>query len=652
MFIFCKTIYSISPLFLIKNYLKNYFKIFISKYTNMNIPENHKRILNKIKELSNNRIKEVSNDNGKMIFISDVKGCQKKDAISYLIQSQYLCSDIFFNDLYKFMSNENNKIAFLGNYFDKGDDFENSINNIIKLKENFNDRIYIILGNRDINKLRILYEVNLFMKKISDEDKIKLNDTTKMFGNHFINKISNFYNNIYYEDLSKKIIKIILQYSMDSLYTDEYVNYYYDIHMRSIDFNKQVKDSETLNRVTNFYKLFEYGKIIDYDKDFKVLLSHSSGIGTFPLHNDKYYKNILKNMFKPKQNININNNNEINNNENNSHDSNIVKYFKYIEYCRKCLMKLPSKNNIIDLNNLKNNSENNSISTYNEHKNHGEYTYGNTSKKINLVTQKYSIDNILEILNYPIYQIINSYKFLRDNISEIDPKYFLLQALTLGPDNIEQDHFCSVVQSSHINNCKGPFSIHSNIFKDQNLSNNLSVIEALGIKFMSFGHSTICSPIPLIFKRRESNIIFILNNSYRELIDNKITYNKDPIPISCITKIHVDKYKVGIKYFDENSLRNYNISSKKDFIIYSKSYFNEEIYLKYYAPMLGNWNLNSVPLFNNNNHSKKGSYNIIYSNKSLHFNKNKKNQRPEIINTHKNEEKVLNTICNIISKYH
>ena len=318
----------------------------------MNIPENHKRILNKIKELSNNTIKEVSNDNGKMIFISDLKGCQKKDAISYVRQSQYLCSDIFFNDLNKFMRNENNKIAFLGNYFDKGDNFENSINNIIKLKENFNDRIYIILGNRDINKLRILYEVNLFMKKISDEDKIKLNDTTKMFGNHFVNKISNFYNNMYYENLSKEIIKIILQYSMDSLYTDKYVNYYYDIHMRSIDFNKQVKDSETLNRVTNFYKLFEYGKIIDYDKDFKVLLSHSSGIGTFPLHNEKYYKNIIQNMFKMKENIVINNNSEINNNENDSHDShdshdsNIVKYFKYIEYCRKCLMKLPSKNNI------------------------------------------------------------------------------------------------------------------------------------------------------------------------------------------------------------------------------------------------------------------------------------------------------------------
>jgi len=257
-------------------------------------------------------------------------------------------------------------------------------------------------------------------------------------------------------------------------------------------------------------------------------------------------------------------------------------------------------------------------------------------------------------LNHPIHEIIKSYTFFRDNISDIDPKYFLLQALTLGPDNIEQDHFCSVVQSSHINNCKGPFSIHSNIFKDQNLLNNLSVIESLDIKFMSFGHSTICSPIPLIFKRRESNIIFILNNSYRDLIYNieKITYNKDPIPISCITKIHVDKYKVGIKYFDENSLRNYNISNKKDFIIYSKSYFNQEIYLKYYAPMLSNWNLNSVPLFNNNIHSKKGSYNIIYSNKSLHFNKTQKNQRPEIINTRKNEEKLLNTICNIISKYH
>ena len=78
-------------------------------------------------------------NNGKMIFISDLEGCAEK-SMSRQDQSRVICTDDFFRNLNIFLeSNPSNKVAFLGDYFDKGNMFENNISHIINLYETFNN---------------------------------------------------------------------------------------------------------------------------------------------------------------------------------------------------------------------------------------------------------------------------------------------------------------------------------------------------------------------------------------------------------------------------------------------------------------------------------------------------------------------------------
>ena len=56
-----------------------------------------------------------------MIIISDIDGCQDKTKVQYL--TKLVCKPQFFSSLHKFMEgeqNNKNKLAFVGNYFDKG----------------------------------------------------------------------------------------------------------------------------------------------------------------------------------------------------------------------------------------------------------------------------------------------------------------------------------------------------------------------------------------------------------------------------------------------------------------------------------------------------------------------------------------------------
>ena len=118
----------------------------------------------------------INNKGAKMIFISDLEGCAPimKTKNGEKPQSTVMCNKSFWEKLNSFMYGEtnNNKIAFLGDYFDKGPEFDTTINEIIKMYEEYNNvgknnekkgdkkRVYILLGNRDINKLRIKYEIN------------------------------------------------------------------------------------------------------------------------------------------------------------------------------------------------------------------------------------------------------------------------------------------------------------------------------------------------------------------------------------------------------------------------------------------------------------------------------------------------------------
>jgi len=92
-----------------------------------------------------------------LLCISDLEGCQ---------DSPVLCSTNTFDAIETLMeSYQNLQVAFLGDYFDQGPHIVSTINGIMKLKNSNKDKIHIILGNRDVNKMRIAVEEETMMVK-------------------------------------------------------------------------------------------------------------------------------------------------------------------------------------------------------------------------------------------------------------------------------------------------------------------------------------------------------------------------------------------------------------------------------------------------------------------------------------------------------
>jgi hypothetical protein len=556
-----------------------------------------------------------NNDDGKLIFVSDLEGCAKVGANGKTPQSTVVCSDDFFKKLDSFLSlNKNNKVAFLGDYFDKGIDFESTINHIIKLYEkynfkqnitsnkkkniqnSFNKRVYIILGNRDLNKLRLLFEYipsnsnNPFKAKEGSKSVlVKGPNNLVKNSNSYINNIfqnlnekketnyklwyewRKFYKlylkNINKDDFSSlsntsERFKIILEDSMGAKQLDEekmtaevkyimleeYYKTILDLVQKNNNYHTRVK--------YNFWKLYEYGRIADYDSDFKVLLSHSGGMGNFLFHSSQYYDNIISKL------------SDVN--------GNMITYFENIEIVRKELMKPPVGLNVFFRNNNENSSKN--------------------------------IKEVISIINSPLI------KFMKD-ISINNPYFYLLQALGLKPDNMATDYFVSFVQSCDCVFCKGPRANNFNPIKNGVASKNmynsntylkfLESLKKLNVKFVSFGHNPHCTPVPIIYRRSddvtEDQIIFIGNdvsNGYRPVNIESIYQ----IPLAYISR---KPDEVGVGFLKSTS----NISSNlNESLLMPES-------LKKFKAMIGKWNYNNVPLFNLS--TKKVHYNSPNSNKKI-----------------------------------
>lgn len=81
------------------------------------------------------------------------------------------------NELYKFgiKLGDDTHIVVLGDIMDKGTDNIKCLSFILQLKEKYKNNVHLIVGNRDINKLRFYFELK------NDKNK----DNTNLFGNKF-----------------------------------------------------------------------------------------------------------------------------------------------------------------------------------------------------------------------------------------------------------------------------------------------------------------------------------------------------------------------------------------------------------------------------------------------------------------------------------
>ena len=222
----------------------------------------------------------------KLLFVSDLEGCAAD-------QSRVLCSNEFFEALRVFLTGTTNEVAFLGDYFDKGDLVAQSINNIVALKESFEDRVHIILGNRDLNKLRLIYEMRTDAQNVGAN---KWNLWTK------------FYNELPGATLKDRM-KNIHANSMGANYpvalapglSDDQANYnllraFSEPNADAYLAQNPGADADPGPIVTEFLtscrKLFEHGKIVIKSDKFKTLMSHAGGMDPFFFHKPEYYTTV------------------------------------------------------------------------------------------------------------------------------------------------------------------------------------------------------------------------------------------------------------------------------------------------------------------------------------------------------------------------
>ena len=419
-----------------------------------------------------------SKNSGKLLLISDLEGCQPNGPPPAKVQlARFMCDQAFFDEVGKFLAaNTANKVAFLGDYFDQGDKVVDSINGIMGLYNKYKDRIHIIVGNRDVNKFRLAYEMKAEPEEVGTLDKwviwsgffsgIQTKTNLKERLNWILAKsmgadVPN--GNVF---LKSGLNQLQASYLLLKIFSEKRAKEFRDVNPKNGN-SSPVKydsiDSEYSTFITNVRELFKVAKIVHYDPDFKTLMSHAGGMDTFLFHTPAYYEKI-------KEAINGQN-----------------AYYDKMEIARKMLMNNPKD------------------------------TGDNTTEWIE------------ETYNAPLKAVVS--EVFKDKPSETSSEtpsadFFLLQALGLKPD--EGKHFVSFIQSCDNTSCKGPNGSDSGIVYEGYPQFQKLLVEK-DVKVLASGHAPHCTPVPLIYTRsdyptsnannsRKIPLLYVLNdtsNGYR-----------------------------------------------------------------------------------------------------------------------------------------
>lgn len=407
---------------------------------------------------------------GKLLFVSDIEGCVKK-SMAGVEQSRVLCEKAFFDALRAFLeSHPANKIAFLGDYFDQGDGVVESIHQIMGLYRDYSTRIHIILGNRDLNKYRFVYEMNEEPQTMSpySEGKRWLPVWDLPADKKVAGTTSGFYDSLATTTTLKARMAEILGKSMGAGVTkaDDVVprlhpsltenqSCYLMLRMMSEPAAAAFAaasgeeyaaiDATHADFVRNARDLFTVGRVVAYDSDFKTLLSHAGGVSPSFFHDESYYADVLSGLTGV--------------------------YYDDMELVRRALMNTPKT-----------------------------------------LLEAFHPD-LLEIYNRPAAACATLFDAPRG--STPPPEYFLIQALGLKGDNGKP--FASFVNSCDVAGCAGPLSLPSG-------AQGAAMTAFFGrlkdhVRVISHGHVPHCAPIPLVYRREEvPGLVFVDNdtsNGYR-----------------------------------------------------------------------------------------------------------------------------------------
>ena len=416
-----------------------------------------------------------------LISISDLEGCL---LVSTSKQKQHtvLCAETTFGAIKTYLLKDpGNHIAFLGDYFDNGPYMFMSIKGIVDCHRQSPEQVHIILGNRDINKMRIAVE--------KDIDYVNTPPTIKNIWKTWQDKPSEAFTTFYAKDSRRANTPLErTKHLLDKTYgapnllenianelnisQDNALNLFASIFLNDSTQHTGMKK----DFVDNCRYLFDNGKIMEKVTvgEKNVLLSHGGSFSKriFTSDNITIIDAINVNMVEKDIPVEF---------------TNSTNYYEKMETCRKII---DDKEDMVD---------------------------GSTPSKI--------IDEVISSYNTFYSRVL---KYLRSidvaNVETIrnNYSYHMLQSNPLAKSG-------SPVSNCVLRGlCNSPEQIKPipKFLKDY-FNNNIHII--------SHGHIPFCGTVPLIYKNE--GIIYVSNdtsNGNRPLYTEQVV-NLENVPLSLIT---------------------------------------------------------------------------------------------------------------------
>ena len=412
----------------------------------------------------------------KILMFSDIEGCQASPGK----QSSFLCSTPFYDEIARRLESDPNlEVAFLGDYFDQGMHVYDSINGMEMLLDRFNnketgiERVHVILGNRDVNKLRFFYELNMIYNMLYlppgnrwttwDEyyDGLKSKKTSVELVKHTL-KTSMGASQEVEMGGTKKFTGLysFMPYDKIETATDEDALKYLKVALGIIP------SDETTPNALDVLSFFEKCKLAHVFNG-KVLLAHGGGFDSDAFFDDNYVKGFITRSPPP--------------------------YSKTLEEYRRRLSGMDPT----DL----------------------------PSRLTDTVTVQQSVDVYNQLLQTVITQLQSERKITETQRQPPSSEFILLQALGLKPNtgkdpttgkDYEDARYKSLIQSCIQDGCKGPNEpLKSDPIDETTKTTKLAkILTDSGITHVSYGHKPVCFPIPLIYKRYGiDGVTFISNDT-------------------------------------------------------------------------------------------------------------------------------------------
>jgi hypothetical protein len=428
----------------------------------------------------------------KLLMFSDIEGCQKFNLEGAnkgtFEQSGFLCNPKFYTEMRRRLDSDPNlNIAFLGDYFDQGMGVYESIKGMDGLLTDYNkdgksnkdgkDKVFVILGNRDVNKLRFCYEL------ANKDTVIGIPSNQQRWGmwNKFHDNLGNktndevaLVNHILFESMGAKIdmnshgtnsepdAKLIGLHSfLPSSLSDEKKQ---DSQLAlkylkvSLGIIPKDEDMQYALDLLGFFSKCKLAHVFD-GPGGKVLLAHGGGFDS-----DAFFDQPYVYSFEKTEEVTGKN------------------YHTMLEEFRRKL----------------------SVSVQSGGDPEAGNRYGNDQSKRNKYGRKlvpYSVDVYNTLLEEVLKEI---------RLKKFTWRFVLLQALGLKPDR-EDARYKSLIQSCSQDGCSGP---NPYLSTDKDGTKLANILKDSGITHVSYGHKPICFPIPVIYKRKEiGGVTFISNDT-------------------------------------------------------------------------------------------------------------------------------------------